>query len=136
MQPDDWKAFINNLFVDADGRRKSAIIGLTLEVETGKLTLPPVEVAHTDTLQQVFIKVARLSTSSTKADSTGKEEAPAPQVKTVNVEHIQHGNTEYIVYRLSDDSFNVIKSTGVVVPPKTIIYNTVVKKYREQFQLK
>jgi hypothetical protein len=133
MHPDDWKDFINNLFVSTDGRRKSAVIGITLEVEEGKLTLPPVEVAHTDTLQQVFIKVAQLSASATK---TATEEDPAKQLKTVNVEHIQHGNTEYIVYRLSDDSFNVIKSTGEVVTPKGIIYNTVVKKYREQFQLK
>jgi NhaP-type Na+/H+ and K+/H+ antiporter len=134
MNTDDWKDFINNLFVSTDGRRKSAVIGITLEVEEGKLALPPVEVAHTDTLQQVFIKVAQLLASPTKK-ATATEEDPAKQLKTVNVEHIQHGNTEYIVYRLSDDSFNVIKSTGEVVTPKGIVYNTVVKKYRKKFNL-
>ncbi len=136
MNPDDWKEFLNGLFVNADGSRKSAVVSLTLEVGEGKLTLPGVEIAHTDTLQQVFLKVDRLFAQSTNSDAAGEqEENLTDRIKPVNVEHIQHGNTEYIVYRMSDESFRVAKPNGEVVTPKTIVYNTVVKKYREKFNL-
>jgi len=139
MNPDAWKDFINGLFVNADGSRKSAVVGFTLESGDANLKLPPVEVTHTDTLQQVFIKVNKLLAQSANAEAQPKEDNAdvniGDRVKAVNVEHIKHGNTEYIVYRMSDDSFQVVKMNGEVVTPKTIVYNTVVKKYREQFQL-
>jgi hypothetical protein len=138
MNLDEWKAFVNNLFVDKNGKRKPAVIALTLESGDAKLVFPPVEVAHSDTLQQVFIKVDKVLAKANSAATAHKEDNGVDignRLKAVNVEHITHGNTEYIVYRMSDESFRVVKTSGEVVAPKGIIYNTVVKKYREKFNL-
>lgn len=138
MNPDDWKAFINHLFVNTDGTRKAALLTITIEAEDGKLNLPPLSVAHTDTLQQIFVKASQLPPTQQEqtAEQTPTEQHEATgRLKTVNVEHIKQGKTEYIVYRMIDDSFRVVKANGDVVTPNTIVYNKVVKKYREQFPI-
>lgn len=135
MQPEEWKDFVNALFVNIDGTRKAAQLKLTIEANGSKLPLPELTVAHTDTLQQIFVKVRQL-TDNVPADAPEEQSAvPTDRIKAVHVEHIKHGNTEYIVYRMSDGGFRVVKTSGEEVQPKTIIYNTVVKKYREQYKL-
>lgn len=134
MNPDQWVNFINNLFVNPDGTRKIAEISLTIAAEGSELTFPNIEVAHSDSLQVIFQRFRN-------AEKETQQGAPAPQKETqerprvANVEHIQHGAVEYLVYRMSDDNFRVVKPTGEEVRPKTIIYNIVVKKYREQFKI-
>ena len=133
MNPsEDWRDFINKLFVNSNGKRKSAIIGLRITTAEGELQLPDIEVSHTNTLQEIFLKVHRLSSINTQPE-TVHERTSQSVAKTINVEHIFHGNTEYIVYRRSDDSFDVVKLDGTVMEKGKVIFNTVVKKYREKF---
>lgn len=136
MNPDQWKDFINALFVRPDGSRKSAMISLTLKTAQGELTLPSMEMRHSDTLQDIFRSVRDLDLMpQSNDDSNPVPTQVAQRLKAVNVEHIQHQSSEYLVYRMNDDSFQVRKSDGQLVQPKTIIYNSVVKKYREKFHL-
>lgn len=140
---DNWKDIINQAFVGADGQRRPATVSINLVFENGSVALPSLEVRHTDTLQAILQRAANL-TSSPTTGSPHRQNAvdnPIPEQvsqrrRAVNIEHLTHGKTKYLVYRMDDDSFVVRKEDGgAEMKPGTVIYNTLVKMYREQFKL-
>lgn len=136
MTPNNWKDFINKLFVKEDGTRQRATITLKIIDQAGhELEIPNISVAHTDRLVDIFKKIGD---TSQQAEQAPVQEAPK-KLKVMNIEHItyrnkEHKTLEYIVRRMEDDSFVVvILSTGETIEAGTATHKGVVKKYKKNF---
>lgn len=131
MTPDQFAAFINGLFVNPDGSRRKALINLTITAESGQLTLEGIEVAHNDSLKSICRAYLKRMSVAPYDEQEAAEDAEPAHGGVEDVTHITHGNYEYIVFAFKDGSFGVNRQDGQSYPSGHVIYNTLVKKYRE-----
>ena len=128
MDANEYARWADSLFYDSRKQRKSSVLNITIRDATGaEVTLPGVTVTSQTTLWSLMKHHYELLKAGNLEEAVIQQR---PQV--VNVEHIVHGSTEYIVLETKDGDIQVQKHSGEVLPPGQVLYNTVVKKYKER----